>query len=652
MIKSISRMFGFGEEKDNLIEEVVRDEGIEKKVIDLTLITQVGGKDTLSAGRMVMEMSEAEKLNQEFLCNIIKDGDIVVKIIENVSQIVRMDQVLIIKTFQPRILIEKAQELRIKMGDLVLTTAKQKEKICLRKRIKSTNKCNLIWSDIYLLLVLHVEEITDYASIDERIKEQLFTIKKSTVNNSIKNNLTNGNNNDKRINKRSLSPNTDNAKRLNTDDDKRLNSDDAKRLGDGENDDEEEYDEDFDDTDIIHESILSHDEVDLNIQEKSIELGLISSNENSQQIIGNKSIINQSNLSGRESIEVSNDEVLNILLEFDKFKIEYNMNMNLLVLLRNEMDVLKSSNEALSTCYIALSRSNENFIKRNNELDEVIKLYDNKFENQDKKLTFLYNLMNKSGNTQQLINSTDIQNQVVENIDDMNEDWGDSAIIIPLSQELAQNTVNTISQEAIQNNAQNSWHTVSNNKSTTHVERIKNNNMNDRDKFNPGKDRTKKMSNSSQYNARKNFRHNNFYIENRISSDKNCNNEQKCYNKYQNNNNNNRNSDMNRNNNCNNSNFNNNMNKHNMNRNNNSQINRNNDIIKIYIGNIRNGTKIEKIEKIIKKLNVEMKDVFRLKNNHSYYQSYVFTGKRQDKNLILTPEQWPKGIKVREFIEI
>ena len=72
----------------------------------------------------------------------------------------------------------------------------------------------------------------------------------------------------------------------------------------------------------------------------------------------------------------------------------------------------------------------------------------------------------------------------------------------------------------------------------------------------------------------------------------------------------------------------------------------------IYIGNIRNGTKIEKGEKLMSKLKTEMKDLVQLKNNHLYFQSYVFTVKSKDKIHVITPRLWPVGINVREFIEI
>ena len=52
------------------------------------------------------------------------------------------------------------------------------------------------------------------------------------------------------------------------------------------------------------------------------------------------------------------------------------------------------------------------------------------------------------------------------------------------------------------------------------------------------------------------------------------------------------------------------------------------------------------------KVNVETKDLYRLRNNHSYYQSYMETVLLKDKNKILTPQQWPKSLKVRELIEI
>ena len=74
--------------------------------------------------------------------------------------------------------------------------------------------------------------------------------------------------------------------------------------------------------------------------------------------------------------------------------------------------------------------------------------------------------------------------------------------------------------------------------------------------------------------------------------------------------------------------------------------------MKIYIGNVRNGTTFEKMERLIKKVNVETKDLYRLRNNHSYYQSYMETVLLKDKNKILTPQQWPKSLKVRELIEI
>jgi hypothetical protein len=42
------------------------------------------------------------------------------------------------------------------------------------------------------------------------------------------------------------------------------------------------------------------------------------------------------------------------------------------------------------------------------------------------------------------------------------------------------------------------------------------------------------------------------------------------------------------------------------------------------------------VEKLVSKLNTEMKDLMQLKNNHSCYQSYFITVKKKDKIRVLT----------------
>jgi hypothetical protein len=176
-----------------------------------------------------------------------QEGDVIKNILNNIEQIVRMDQVSIINFLKDKIVLNKAKELRLKLGDLVLIKANQVKMTTLRKRIKSSNQVNLIWNDIYLLMVLHEEEVIDYLNIDEKIKEQLFTIKKSTINNSIiKNSVVEFNGN--RNNKRNLSP----------------NKDDNKRIKDDETDSDDENDEDMDDDeDLSNKNLSSHESDDL-----------------------------------------------------------------------------------------------------------------------------------------------------------------------------------------------------------------------------------------------------------------------------------------------------------------------------------------------------------------------------------------------------
>ena len=44
-----------------------------------------------------------------------------------------------------------------------------------------------MWSDIYLLMVLYADNVLEYSNIDEKVKEQLFTEIKTTVNKSLLN---------------------------------------------------------------------------------------------------------------------------------------------------------------------------------------------------------------------------------------------------------------------------------------------------------------------------------------------------------------------------------------------------------------------------------------------------------------------------------
>ena len=175
LIKSISQMFGFG--TDGLSED--NENQKESLRVNKTDGVVKNGYDNIDVVSVIDTESSNSMDKNSFLTFLLsQEGDVIKNILNNIEQIVRMDQVSIINFLKDKIVLNKAKELRLKLGDLVLIKANQVKMTTLRKRIKSSNQVNLIWNDIYLLMVLHEEEVIDYLNIDEKIKEQLFTIQK------------------------------------------------------------------------------------------------------------------------------------------------------------------------------------------------------------------------------------------------------------------------------------------------------------------------------------------------------------------------------------------------------------------------------------------------------------------------------------------
>jgi len=305
------------------------------------------------------------------------------------------------------------------------------------------------------------------------------------------------------------------------------------------------------------------------------------------------------------------------------------------------------------------SNNNKTLVSINNNLEKCIHLQNDRLNYQDRMLKYLYDIRPLKINTQ---NKTDINSEVIE-------DWDDDGIlqesrnllpnaissnnntiqppikIINDSENLNDGTKNDtqrVNSQYLNNNAQRE--NAQNNINNIQRENVLNNKTRDRERYRPNQDRSKIINNHNNNKISKNENKNN-------NINQSYNRRQASYNKYQNDNrqyeikNYEKNTNYNRNYGINNQN-------QEDKKADDSNNTRNNQIVKIYIGNVRNGTTFEKMERLIKKVNVETRDLYRLRNNHSYYQSYMVTVLVKDKNRILTQQQWPKSIKVREFIEI
>jgi hypothetical protein len=130
---------------DKIFKELHKTDGVVKNGYD--------NIDVLSV--IDTESSNLTDKNSFLTFLLSQEGDVIKNILNNIEQIVRMDQVSIIINFlKDKIDLNKAKELRFKLGDLVLIKANQVKITTLRKRIKSSNQVNLICNDIYLLMVL------------------------------------------------------------------------------------------------------------------------------------------------------------------------------------------------------------------------------------------------------------------------------------------------------------------------------------------------------------------------------------------------------------------------------------------------------------------------------------------------------------------
>ena len=452
MIRAVSMMLGLGDIGENPINSDKdignKDKGTEEEILQ---------KDEMENGkcgsinevkqipvRLIIDNPEVmnlDKENYEFLQNLAKN-DIVLNVIENLNQIVRIVQKFVISTLSSLISEVKATQLREKLGIMFLKSTKKIDHLCLRKRIKSTNRSTLIWADICLLITLNEENITDYSKIEDKIAEQLFTVLKHTINNSLvsktKVNEANvekvneANVENEKVNKRKLTPNKDDAKRL-------------KERSDVNDDSEWEDSEEIDEKET-------------------------------------------------SGMEESNEEMIKTIVEFEKFKEDYNTNMNSLVVLKLEFNDLKIQNE--------------NLVQTNKILNQTIILQNEKLNDHDVKLNKILDFLSKEKSQEQNKNNFSLEtSEVLTNEIEMID--GDGMITVPASQrnEIGEN-INNSNNENIQSYSQ----IVTNQQGSRETKRIDINN------FRPIQ---------NQNNTRN--RNNNNFSRNRIIGNNNFNKNQNSY---------------------------------------------------------------------------------------------------------------------------
>lgn len=367
MLKSISAMLGLS----NLTDQEPTDVIVEQQ----TKVLDSGDNEDDSTQESIV-----------YLKKIISGEGIVQNFIDNIKQILKIEQTLLVNTLKNNVDIKSAVFLRDGLGDFILEYMNQTNKFRLKKRITSPNKTSLIWGDIYLLMELIHNDTSDMRQIKNNISEQLFVpikhVNDITENSDVK--MID------KMTKRRLPP----------------NKEDSKRTKDSDTDESQVSVPDHL-RDIIQRIELLEDECN-DLREQNIELHRLNT-----RVIADNRKINGDNITIHKEFQELNSKHSHLI---DKFKI---MNDEFIILkekpLQNDVDMIAatSPSSALPQLFSSLfsSKDNKKITEPMAEIIQIISdndedkkkrelnliLFGLKVKSDDKNLDAISNLLTKIG---------------------------------------------------------------------------------------------------------------------------------------------------------------------------------------------------------------------------------------------------------------